>query len=145
MKGRREDFYDAFVQRALETLQQPALLEIGQEGSQRLTRSRFLADAREPRQRGIPYLNNQVSVRCKNADFGLRINRQISLQLSDCLKSPFHSHPALAGCAASLIGATVSTVFSATPRKTVKTVRRSRETDTRLKPGENERDFEARL
>ena len=76
MKSGRKHFDDAVLERSLETRQQPALFEVGQKGGQRLPRSRFLADAREPRQRGIPDLNGQVSVRCKNADFGLRSNRQ---------------------------------------------------------------------
>lgn len=76
MKSRRQHFNDAVVQRSLETLQQPARFKIRQEGSQTLARSRFLADAREPREGGIPDLNSQVSVCGKNADFGVGSNRQ---------------------------------------------------------------------
>src|SRR6185295_937688 len=68
MKGRCEHFHYAFVKRSLETLQQPALLEIGQQRSQIPPRSRFLTDAGEPCKRRIPNSNHELSVGCENAD-----------------------------------------------------------------------------
>jgi hypothetical protein len=52
----------------LKTPQQPAPLEIGQKCSQRLTRSSFFADAGKLREGGIPDLNDQMNIGCKNAD-----------------------------------------------------------------------------
>jgi hypothetical protein len=72
MKGRRQHFHDAFVQRSLETFQQPRFSRSGSERSQRLTQSRFLADAGEPREGGIPNSNHEVSICCENADSTLR-------------------------------------------------------------------------
>src|SRR5678815_365065 len=68
MKGRREHFDYAFLKRSLETLQQTPLLEIGQQCSQILTRSRFLTDTGEPRERRIPNSNHEIGIGCENAD-----------------------------------------------------------------------------
>ncbi len=58
MKSGRQHFHYTIIQRSLETFQQTSLLEIGKQRGQGLTRSSFLADACEPRQRGVPNLNS---------------------------------------------------------------------------------------
>src|SRR6185369_8404399 len=47
MKSCRQYFHDAFTQRSLKAFQESARVEIRNERSQRLTRSRFLTDAGE--------------------------------------------------------------------------------------------------
>src|SRR5215212_10115149 len=68
MEGRCEHFHYAVLQRSLEAVQQATLLEVGEQCGQSLTQSRLLANAGEPRERGIPNSNDELTVCCENAD-----------------------------------------------------------------------------
>jgi len=68
MKRGREHFDDALVQHTVETREQSSLFQVWDERDERLAGRRFRTDTCEARQCGVPYLDDEIRVRCEDAD-----------------------------------------------------------------------------